>query len=94
MICPPKTVLPYNFCFIKFLPSPTDEAVDAPQTLFRAPLTPGVGVQGQNLSKNLSAIKIYSYAKFHSDWSDSLDFYKVRTYIYIYIFFVLYILDK
>jgi hypothetical protein len=39
-------VLPYNFGFIKILPSLTVEAIDAPQTLFRAPLTPGVGVQG------------------------------------------------
>jgi len=37
MIRPTKTDLPYNFCFIKFLPSLTVEAVDAPQTLFRAP---------------------------------------------------------
>ena len=79
---PPKTVLPYNFCLIKFLPSLTVEAVDAPQTLFRAPLTPGVGVQSRNHFKNLFAIKIYSYAKFHPDWSDGLDFYKVRIYIY------------
>jgi hypothetical protein len=63
------------------------EAVDAPQTLFRAPLTLGVGVQGWNLAKNLSAIKIYSYAKFYWDWSNSLDFYRVR----IYIFCALYI---
>ncbi len=55
-------VLPYNFCLIKFLPSLTVEAVDAPQTMFRAPLTPGVGVQSQNHFKNLFAIKIYSYA--------------------------------
>jgi hypothetical protein len=54
---------------------------------FRAPLTPGVGVQGRNYFKNLSAIKIYTYAKFHPDWSDGLDFYKVR----IYIFCALYI---
>ncbi len=77
-------VLPYNFCLIKFLPSLTVEAVDAPQTLFRAPLTPGVGVQSRSHFKNLFAIKIYSYAKFHPDWSDGLDFYKVRIYIYIY----------
>ncbi len=31
---PPKMVLPYNFCLIKFLPSLTVEAVDAPHTLF------------------------------------------------------------
>jgi hypothetical protein len=44
------------------------ETVDAPQTLFRAPLTLSVGVQGRNLAKNLSAIKmpnLLSYAKFH-----------------------------
>jgi len=34
---PTKTYLPYNFCFIKFLPSLTVEAVDTLQTLFRAP---------------------------------------------------------
>ena len=34
---PPKTVLPYNFGFIKFLPSLMVEAVDSLQTLFRAP---------------------------------------------------------
>jgi hypothetical protein len=58
-----------------------------PIPCFRAPLTPGVGVKGQNYFKNLSAIKIYTYAKFHPDWSDGLDFYKVR----IYIFCALYI---
>jgi hypothetical protein len=34
---PTKRDLPYNFCFIKFSPSGTVEAVDAVQTLFRAP---------------------------------------------------------
>ena len=34
MIRPPKMVHPYNFCLIKFLPSLTVEAVDAPHTLF------------------------------------------------------------
>ena len=53
-----------------------------PIPCFRAPLTPGVGVQGRNYFKNLSAIKIYTYAKFHPDWSDGLDFYKVRIYIF------------
>ncbi len=67
-------VLPYNFCLIEILPSLTVVAVDAPQTLFRAPLTLGVGVQSQNHFKNLFAIKIYSYVKFHPDWSDGLDF--------------------
>jgi hypothetical protein len=75
-------VLPYNFSFINCLPSLTAEAVDAPQTLFRAPLTPGVRVQGPNHAKNLSAIKIYSYAKFHQYQSDGLDFYRVRIYIF------------
>jgi hypothetical protein len=34
---PTKTDLPYNFCFIKILPSLAVEAVDSLQTLFRAP---------------------------------------------------------
>ncbi len=36
---PPPTItdLPYNFCFIIFLPSLTVEAVDALQTQFRPP---------------------------------------------------------
>ncbi len=38
---PTKTRLAYNICFIKFLPSCTVEAVDAPQNLFRSPLIPG-----------------------------------------------------
>ena len=37
MIHPTKTDLPYNFCFVNFFPSLTVEAVDALQTLFRAP---------------------------------------------------------
>ncbi len=84
---PTKTYLPYNFCFIKFLPSLMVEAVHALQTLLRAPLTSRVGVVGPNLANNLSDIKIYSYAKFHQDRSDSLDFYRVQ----IYIFCALYI---
>jgi hypothetical protein len=54
-----KTGLPYNFCFIKFSPSCTVEAVDAPQNLFRAPLTPGlgsgVGLGGLDLTKLTTA---------------------------------------
>jgi len=52
---PTKTGLPYNFCFIKFSPGCTVEAVDAPQTLFRSPLThglgSGIGLGGQYLTK-------------------------------------------
>ncbi len=43
VICPTKTGAPYNFCFIKCSPYRTVEAAEAHQTLFRAPLTPGVG---------------------------------------------------
>ncbi len=51
------------------------------------PPDPGGRVQGWNHAKNLSAIKIYSYAKFHQDRYYNLDFYKVW-------YIVLYILDK
>jgi hypothetical protein len=44
---PTKTGAPDNFCFIKFSPDWMIEAAEAHQTLFRAPLTPGVGVWGQ-----------------------------------------------
>ncbi len=40
------------------------EAVDALQTLFRAPLTPGVRVLVPNLVNNLFAIKIYPMLNF------------------------------
>jgi hypothetical protein len=60
-----------------------------PIPCFRAPLSPGVGVQGRNYFKNLSAIKIYTYAKFHPDWSDALDFYKVRIYIFCALYLIL-----
>ncbi len=40
-LAPTKADLPYNFCFIKFIPSLTVAAVDALQTLFRAPPDPG-----------------------------------------------------
>ena len=38
--------LPYNFCFIRFFPSLTVEAVDILQTLFRAP-DPWLRVKGR-----------------------------------------------
>jgi hypothetical protein len=40
---PTKTGAPYNFCFIKFLPNRMAEATEARQTMFRAPLTRGLG---------------------------------------------------
>ncbi len=47
VIPPPTSIgVPYNFCFIKFSPNQTVEAAEAHLTLFRAPLTPGVGVWG------------------------------------------------
>ncbi len=56
--------MPYNFYFTKFSPSLTVEAAEAGQTLFRAPLTPGVGVWGCNPARNLSCIKEYLLANF------------------------------
>ena len=55
---PPKTDLPYNFCFIKFFPSLTVEAVDALQTLFMVPLTPGVHPGGRNIAYDLALVKL------------------------------------
>jgi hypothetical protein len=58
LFAPIKTDLPYNFCFINFLPSLTVEAVDALQTLFRASLTPGVHPGGQNIAYDLALVKL------------------------------------
>ena len=62
---PTKTDLPYNFCFMKFLPSITVEAVDFLQTLFRAPLTPGLGSRlglgSLNLTKLTSGKEYYTF---------------------------------
>ncbi len=76
---PLKTGVPYNFCFIKFSPNQTDEAAEAHQTLFRPPLTPGVGVCRRIPATNLSPIEKYPHAKFHWDRSRGLDFYSRHT---------------
>jgi hypothetical protein len=54
---PLKWSFPTTFVFIKVLPRLTVKAVDALQTLFRAPLTLGVWVQGQNHAKNLFTVQ-------------------------------------
>jgi hypothetical protein len=54
---PTKMVLPYNICFIKFLLSLTVEAVDAPQTLFRAPLTRGLGYRVKTMLRTFPPSK-------------------------------------
>ena len=48
------------------------EAVDAHQTLFRAPLTPGVHPGGQNIAYDLALVKLGPHTKLGEDWSDSV----------------------
>jgi hypothetical protein len=79
VIHPTKRGMPYNFYFIKFSPSLTVEAAEAGQTLFRAPLTPGVGVWGCHPARNLSHIEEYLHAQFHQDRCSGLDFYSGYT---------------
>jgi hypothetical protein len=55
------------------------EAEEAGQTLFWAPLTPGVGVWGCNPAMKISCIEEYLHAKFHQDWCSGLDFYRGYT---------------
>ncbi len=76
---PTKTDLPYNFCFIKFLPGLTVAAVDALQTLFRAPLTPGVHPGGRNISYDLALVKLGPHTKFGEGWSNSLAVHWIQT---------------
>ncbi len=86
---PTKTDLPYNFCFINFFPSLTVVAVDAIQTLFRAPLTPGVHPGGRNIAYDLALVKLGPHTKFGEDWSNGVDFYtghtNTHTQIQLYI---------
>ena len=57
-ICPPKTGVPYNVCFIKFSPSQMVEAAEAGHTLFRTPMT---RVWGCNPAMNLSCVEEYPH---------------------------------
>jgi hypothetical protein len=50
------------------------EAVDALQTLFRAPLTSGV-----QAIYDLALVKLRPHAKFGEDWSNGVDFYTEHT---------------
>jgi len=50
----PRSFRIRNFCFINFFPSVTVAAVDALQTLFRAPLTPEVHPGGRNIAYDLA----------------------------------------
>jgi hypothetical protein len=71
---------PYNFCVINFFPSLKVEAVDALQTLFRAPLTLGVHPGGQNIAYDLALVKLGPHTKFGEDWSNGVDFYTGHTH--------------
>jgi hypothetical protein len=66
---PTKTDLPYNFCFIKFSPSGTVEAVDALQTLFRAP-DPWFWVRAR--SKRSRPVKVYYWEGALKFWFNKL----------------------
>jgi hypothetical protein len=77
---PTKTDLPYNSCFIKNFPSLTVAAVDALQTLFRAPLTPGVHPGGRNIAYHLALVKLGPHTKFGEDWSNGVDSYTGHTH--------------
>jgi len=66
---------------MKFLPSITVETVDFLQTLFSAPLTLGVHPGGQNIAYDLALVKLSPHTKFGEDWSNGVDFYRVRIYI-------------
>ncbi len=76
---PTKTDLPYNFGFIKNFPSLTVAAVDALQTLFRAPLTLGVHPRGRNIAYDLALVKLGHHTKFGEDWSNGLAVHWIHT---------------
>ena len=77
---PTKTDPHYNFCVINFFPSLTVEAVDALQTLFRAPWPLGSTPGGQNIAYDLALVKLGPHTKFGEDWSNGVDFYTGHTH--------------
>ncbi len=83
-----KTVLPYNFCFIKFFPSRTVEAVDAPHTLFRAPWPRGLGYRVETYLRTFTPSKYIPMPNFTQ--IGQMVWISIG---YEYIYFVLYILD-
>ncbi len=62
------------------MPSLVVEAVVALQTLFRAPLTPGVPLRGQNIAYDLALVKLGPHTKFGEDWSNGVDFCSGHTH--------------
>ena len=54
----------------------TAEAPEAPRIPFMHPIPRGSGVPGQNPPKNLPVLEDHLRAKFHSNPSSSLDFYR------------------
>jgi hypothetical protein len=68
---PTKTDLPYNFCFMRFLPSITVETVDFLQTLFRAPnpcLGSRLGAGGLGLTKLTTGKEYYTFCMIKFAW--------------------------
>jgi len=66
-------------------------AVDALQTLFRAPLTPGVHPGGRNIAYDLALVKLGPHTKFGEDWSNGVDFYTGHTHKHTHTDSTLYI---
>ncbi len=54
-------------------------AVDALQTLFRAPLTLGGHPGGRNIAYDLTLVKLGPHTKFGEDWSNSLAVHWIQT---------------
>ncbi len=54
-------------------------AVDALQTLFRAPLTPGVHPGGRNIAYDLALVKLGPHAKQQVCGTDGLAFHWIQT---------------
>ena len=54
-------------------------AVDALQTLFRAPLTLGVHPRGRNIAYDLALGKLGPHTKFGEDWSNGLAVHWIQT---------------
>jgi hypothetical protein len=65
-------------------------AVDALQTLFRAPLTPGVHPGGRKIAYDLALAKLGAHTKFGEDWSNGVEFYTGHTHTHTHRFNFIY----
>ena len=78
---PPLSVVPVNFCFIKFSQKYTIWAAQTSRTTLWPPLTLGVGVPEWNVSYYLPGVDVVLHDKFEHCRSNSVAAFREQTHI-------------